>query len=66
MLRSLEDRSAKQHGQRDVVAVVALSREEEDTQLGAVETSSICGMNLRAADVLRWVRVGTYPGRLGG
>ena len=45
----------QQHRQRGVVVVVALGREEEDSQLRPLQTTGVGGMDRRSADVLGWV-----------
>lgn len=47
---------AEEHGQGGVVAVVLLGGEQEDAELGAVETASGRRMNLGSPDVLGRVR----------
>jgi hypothetical protein len=47
---------AQQSRQGGVVGVEALGREEEPTELAAVETTSFARVHLGAAGVLRWVR----------
>lgn len=43
---------SEQDGKGGVIAVVALGGEQEDAQLRAVETTSTCGVDLRAPHVL--------------